>query len=276
MSPSHDLSHVLVALPNEWTIHLPIKLATGTQIIETTVLIDCGATRNFIDISLLSKANFPLQCLSKPIRAYNVDRTANVKRTIKWKAHTDILFSHSRESTNLMVLSLGWQQVILGMPWLHKWNPKINWVSNSISIPKLPTSPPLDYVPQQYLLQWWGLDMDQKISTRPLFPPRLPKPLNWLNLSYLSGATTSQMFSLRRLMTNSLLTTPIITPSNFIWTLSQRSPRSTLSIQQKWKLAKPLSKNTLHQENGEEKLFPDSNDKLMSEKCQITSLWQHL
>ena len=32
----------------------------------------------------------------------------------------------------------------------------------------------------------------------------------------------------------------------------------------------------VHQENGEEKLFPDSNDKLMSEKCQITSLWQHL
>ena len=60
MSSSHDLSHVLVALPNERTIRLPIKLATGTQIIKTTALIDCGATGNFIDIGLLSKANFPL------------------------------------------------------------------------------------------------------------------------------------------------------------------------------------------------------------------------
>ena len=67
MSSSHDLSHVLVALPNEQTIRLPIKLATGTQIVETTTLIDCGATRNFIDIGCLSKANFPLQCLPKPI-----------------------------------------------------------------------------------------------------------------------------------------------------------------------------------------------------------------
>ena len=107
MSSSHDLSHVLVALPNERTIRLPIKLATGTQIVETTALIDCGTTGNFIDISLLSKANFPLQRLPKPIQAYNVDGTANVKGTIRWKAHTDILFSHSKEKTDLMVLSLG-------------------------------------------------------------------------------------------------------------------------------------------------------------------------
>ena len=138
MSSSHDLFHVLVALPNERTIHLPIKLAAGIQIVETTALIDCGATGNFIDIGLLSKASFPLQRLPKPIQAYNVDRTTNVKGTIGWRAHTDILFSQSRESTDLMVLSLGRQQVILGMPWLCKWNhinlhlhPKITSLSTS-------------------------------------------------------------------------------------------------------------------------------------------------
>ena len=111
-SSSHNLAHVLVALLNEWTICLPIKLATGTQIVETTTLIDCGATGNFIDVGHLSKANFPLQCLPKPIRAYNVDGTTNVKGTIRWKTHTDILFPQSRENTDLMVLSLGRQQVI--------------------------------------------------------------------------------------------------------------------------------------------------------------------
>ena len=76
-----------------------------------------------------------------------MDGTANVKGTIRWKAHTDILFSDSKESTDLMVLSLGQQQVILGMPWLCKWNPKIDWISNTISILKSPASPPPDYVP---------------------------------------------------------------------------------------------------------------------------------
>ena len=147
-SSSHDLSHVLVALPNEQTIHLPIKLAIGTQIVKTTTLVDCGATGNFFDISLLSKANFPLQCLSKPIRAYNVDGTANVKGTIRWKAHTDILFSQSRKITDLMVFSLGQQKVILGMCWLHKWNSRIDWLANTVSIPRSPASPPPDYIPQ--------------------------------------------------------------------------------------------------------------------------------
>ena len=145
---SHNLSHVLVALPNEQTIHLPIRLAAETQIIETTTLIDCGATRNFINISLLSKANFPLHHLPKPIHAYNVDGTANVKGTIRWKAHMEILFSHSKENADLMVLSLGRQQVILGMPWLHKWNPKIDWISNTVSIPKSPSPSPPKYIPQ--------------------------------------------------------------------------------------------------------------------------------
>ena len=67
MSSSHDLSHLLVALPNERTIRLPIKLVIGTQIVKTTTLIDCRATGNFINIGLLSKANFPLQRLPKPI-----------------------------------------------------------------------------------------------------------------------------------------------------------------------------------------------------------------
>ena len=160
---SHDLSHRLVALPNERTIRLPVKLVTGTQIVETTALIDCGATGNF-DIGLLSKANFPLQRLPKPIRAYNVDGTANAKGTIRWKAHTDILFSGTKETTDLMILSLGRQQIILGMPWLRKWNPRIDWMTNTVSIPKSPLPPPPDHVPQRYLLRWLGLDADRKIS----------------------------------------------------------------------------------------------------------------
>ena len=184
-SSSHDLSHVLIALPNERTINLPIKLATGTQIVETTALIDCGATGNFIDISLLSKANFPLHHLPKPIHTYNVDGTSNVKGTIGWKAHMEILFSHSKENIDLMVLSLGRQQVILGMPWLHKWNPKIDWISNTVSIPKSPSFSSPEYLPRWYLLRWLGLDADQKISNR------LHKRQAWLKGEWINKTTIS-------------------------------------------------------------------------------------
>ena len=109
----------------------------------------------------------------------------NIKGTIRWKAHRDILFSQSRENTDLMVLSLGQQQVILGMPWLCKWNPRIDWLSNTISIPMSPASPPPDYIPQQYLLHWLGLDVDQKISHR------LNKRQAWLNGEQINKTTIS-------------------------------------------------------------------------------------
>ena len=110
---------------------------------------------------------------------------ANAKGTIRWKACTDILFSQTKETTDLMILSLGCQQKILGMPWLRKWNPRINWTKNIVSIPKTPSPPFPDHIPQQYLLQWLGLDADRKISKR------LNKRQAWLNGEQIHKTTIS-------------------------------------------------------------------------------------
>ena len=115
---------------------IPIRLSNGMQIIETTALVDSGATGNFIDIGLLCLLKLPLERLSKPIIANNIDGTANAKGTIWWKAHTDILLKERTEKLKLMVLSLRHRQIILGMPWLKKWNPTINWKRNTVMLPE--------------------------------------------------------------------------------------------------------------------------------------------
>ena len=75
-----------------------------------------------------------------------------------------------------MVLNLGRKQIILGMPWLKKWNPVIDWVNKRISIPKLigrrDVVPPREclpswtdsLVPQRYILRWLGMDADLKTT----------------------------------------------------------------------------------------------------------------
>ena len=78
----HTANHVITALPNERIMHIPIRLSNGTQIIETTNLVNCGATGNFIDVGLLCLLELPLEKLPKPIIANNVDETANAKGTI--------------------------------------------------------------------------------------------------------------------------------------------------------------------------------------------------
>ena len=145
-------------------MRIPIRLSNGTQIVETTALVNCGATGNFIDVGLLCLLELPLEKLSKPIIANNVDGTANTKGTIQWKAHTDTLFKERTEKLKLMVLSLGRKQIILGMPWLKKWNPAIDWKRNMITIPETLLTTETTSVPQQYLVHWLGIDADTKIN----------------------------------------------------------------------------------------------------------------
>ena len=142
MLPSQSLSHVLAASDNERTLHFPVKLLIGKQIVEMTTLIDSGATGNFIDLGLLSLANIPLKKMSQPVRAFNVDGSLNKRGTIMWKASTRMLLSKEPENIELMVVGLGRHQIILGMPWLKAWNPHIDWKSHSLSFP---TSSLTDY-----------------------------------------------------------------------------------------------------------------------------------
>ena len=63
-----------------------------------------------------------------------------------------------------MVLSLGCRQIILGMPWLKKWNPAINWKRNTMTLPENPLATETTSVPQWYLVCWLGIDANTKIN----------------------------------------------------------------------------------------------------------------
>ena len=166
MLPSQNLAHVLVAPDNECTLCFPIKLLVGKQIVETTALIDSGVMDNFIDLGLLSLANFPLTKLPTAIQVYNVNGSTNKKGTILCKTTTRMLLSKESKDIKLMIVGLGRHQVILGMPWLKTWNLHIDWKTHSLSYPSI-TPPNYDdhVLPQQYLLHWLGLDVDQELST---------------------------------------------------------------------------------------------------------------
>ena len=128
MSPS-QVNHVFTALPNERTLRVPIKISVNNQIIETTAIIDCGTTGSFIDPGLVALANFPLKKLSRQVKAYNVDGTTNSKGNIIYETNIDLLFPKHQENVKLMILNLGRKQIILGMSWLKKWNPDIDWIN---------------------------------------------------------------------------------------------------------------------------------------------------
>ena len=96
-----------------------------------------------------------------------------------------------------MVLNLGQRQVILGMPWLRKWNPQIDWLAKTLTIPRginwkdvapLRESLPSEVesiIPQRYLLCWLGMDADLKTTQR------LRKREQWLARETIGKITIS-------------------------------------------------------------------------------------
>ena len=127
MSSLHHSDNVLVAPVNNRTMCLPIQLQGIKKIIDITALIDSGATGNFIDPHLLLGGIFKLSPISFPITAYNVDGTPNNKGTIYWTSVISITSGSFTDTIKFMVIQLSCPQIILGMPWLQKWNPRINW-----------------------------------------------------------------------------------------------------------------------------------------------------
>ena len=77
-----------------------------------------------------------------------------------------MVLPHSSDNLELMVVSLGCKQIILGMPWLRSRNPCIDWKNNTLSFPKFPTpNGDDDLTSQRYLLCWLGCDSDMELAS---------------------------------------------------------------------------------------------------------------
>ena len=123
MSPSLALNHVLVVSQENRTLHLPISLHGIKQTINTTALIDSGATGNFIDPHLLPKGIFNLTPCLCPIIAYNVDGTLNTKGTICWTSVISFSSGPFSDTVKFMVICLSHPQIILGNALVTKVEP---------------------------------------------------------------------------------------------------------------------------------------------------------
>ena len=125
------------------------------------VLIDCGSTTDFISKRFVHKNNIP---------TVNTDQCQVVKLadgskqlTCKIVEQFPLFISSRSMKANLLVLPIENYDIILGMPWLRKHNPIIDWSTNSLHFP--PT-------PLQLILAEHGVTSKSILST----PSSISKP----------------------------------------------------------------------------------------------------
>jgi hypothetical protein len=88
-------------------VEVEIELTDTAVKRHTQALIDCSATRCFIDIEWAKLNNIPTRPLTNPIPVYNVDGTANDAGAITDIADVILRYEQHSERTQLAVTHLG-------------------------------------------------------------------------------------------------------------------------------------------------------------------------
>jgi hypothetical protein len=120
VSPYLDIYSVTIANISQNSIYVLINIGLSKQTVET--LIDSSAGGLFIDQNFTK--NFEINYLDKPVKAYSIDRTENKRETINAYVNLEFKLGDQKFNERFYVTGLGKQRIILGFPWLHKYNPK--------------------------------------------------------------------------------------------------------------------------------------------------------
>ena len=100
----------------------------------TDALIDSGADGTFLDKKFALKNKVALAPLDRKIVPYNVDGTKNKSGIIEHCTWLKLRIGKKDIATRFLVTDLGKETMILGLPWLEEYNPKIDWDQRSLDI----------------------------------------------------------------------------------------------------------------------------------------------
>ena len=106
-------------------IHL--KMTDTIEEASTEVMVDTGTTGDFVDQDFVNQAKLPTRKLSQPIPVYNVDGILNEAGSIHEVVDMIMTYNSHSECILLAITQLGKQSMILGMTWLNKHNPEIDF-----------------------------------------------------------------------------------------------------------------------------------------------------
>jgi len=132
------ISPVLVADTNKKSFSVPLLVSgdgrNANRRFEMNALIDSGAGGTFIDKKFTQQNGITLILIEKLIQAFNVDGTKNNTGTIEHCAWLKIQMEKKKISTTFLATGLEKEKMILGLPWVKQYNPKIDWITGTINI----------------------------------------------------------------------------------------------------------------------------------------------
>ena len=118
--------------------HLPLTITQGTVSARTHALVDSGAFSCFVHSDFVRKHNLKTTKLRKAVRVFNADATQNKFGEITDFVLCNITIGHHHSQQPFLVTNIGCQHAILGMSFLQRHNPEINWKEGTLEFTRCP------------------------------------------------------------------------------------------------------------------------------------------
>jgi hypothetical protein len=105
----------------------------NNKIHNTTAMVDCGATENFIDKDYAEQIKIPLDKKKIPRRVLAIDGREIASGPVTHDTSIELIINNHREKIKLHCITIGNSPIIMGLPWLKKHNPSIDWKEGRVT-----------------------------------------------------------------------------------------------------------------------------------------------
>ena len=117
---------------------IPVSFRTCYAMADKRILVDSGATNNFIHPKFVRRLHVGTQKLERSMKIWNIDGSTN--RAGQLTEYVDLLVKTGKreEKMRFLITDLGIEDVILGYPWLSTFKPQFSWKDGAIDMTLLP------------------------------------------------------------------------------------------------------------------------------------------
>ena len=113
---------------------IPVSFRTAYARADKQILVDSGATDNFIHPQLIKRLALGTQKLERARKIWNIDGTKNKARRITEYVDLSVQTGQKHNKMRFLVTDLGHEDLILGYPWLATFEPKFGWANRAIDV----------------------------------------------------------------------------------------------------------------------------------------------
>jgi hypothetical protein len=117
---------------------IPVPFQTAYTRADKQILVDSGATDNFIHPRFIKQLHLKSHSLDQARKIWNIDGTNNKAGMIAEYVDLNVQTGQKNAKMRFLVTDLGLEDLILGYPWLANFKPKFSWKDAVIDTSYLP------------------------------------------------------------------------------------------------------------------------------------------